>query len=349
MKPHPLLLHYYITLRCNCNCQFCDIQAPIDADLKDVTKNLQYAREMRIPFVDFTGGEPLLHPQLPAMLKQAKSMGYKTSVTTNGLLYPTQAHALAGLIDFFHISLDSLDPEQHNRIRGRDVFEQVMKSIDVARHYGEHPDIIYTVTPKNIDQFDTMVCFAKKMQLILIVNPVFTRRPLLKLSGSQLSYLERYTTRPYIYLNKAFHRLRRQGGNNINAPRCRVMDSTVVISPDNHLLLPCFHYKQAQLPITNSLKDLVRHPIWRYFYRKQGRLPVCRGCDLNCYFDPSFHCQLDAFFRESITAKLRYIYHKQKRFLDRSFIPVPAGQAVEECRMNHDTKNHIPVSKTQTN
>ncbi|MDZ7725015.1 MAG: radical SAM protein [candidate division KSB1 bacterium] len=321
----PLLLHYYITLRCNCQCTFCDIQKPVDADYSDIVQNLRHGRDMHIPFVDFTGGEPLLHPQLPDMLEQAQHLGYRTSVTTNALLYPERAEELKGLINFFHISLDSLDPAQHNSIRGRPVYDRVMQSLDTAVRLGEQPDILYTVTPQTIGQLDAMVRFAQQLRLVLILNPVFTRS---KLEPEHLAKLERYAASPFIYVNKAFHHLRRNGGNQIQSPRCRVMDAAVVISPDNKLLLPCFHYAQTALPITGPLAALRQQPEWKYYQKNQGRLSVCQGCDLNCYFDPSFHYQFDIFFLESIVAKMRYTYHKRKP-------PVKTASALliaEHCR-----------------
>lgn len=334
----PLLLHYYITLRCNCNCSFCDIQAPKEAEYKKVIQNLRDARKSRILFVDFTGGEPLLHPRLPDMLSEAKSLGYKTSVTTNGLLYTERARELAGLVDFLHISLDSLDAEEHNTIRGRSVFDAVMRSIDTARQIGEHPDILYTVTPQTIAQLSRMVCFAQSLQLMLLVNPIFTRSPHLKLKPYHFKKLERYAAVPYVYVNKAFHRLRKRGGNQRRAPLCRVMDAAVVISPDNHVMLPCFHYAQTRLSISDSLQQVFRHPRWIYYHKKQGRLPVCQGCEINCYFDPSFHYQLNAFFRESLTAKLRYSVQKtiQRHLHIGKPAYLPANKAAEQCRLKKE-------------
>ena len=49
----PLLLHYYITNRCNSRCSFCGIwkeQPKVDANADEVLANLQSARESRVPF-----------------------------------------------------------------------------------------------------------------------------------------------------------------------------------------------------------------------------------------------------------------------------------------------------------
>ena len=101
----PILLHYYITERCNSRCSFCDIwQQPAGADAlpEDVARNLHDAARLGLRFVDFTGGEPLLHPELPRMLRRARSEGLRTTLTTNALLYPDRAAELEGNVDFLH-------------------------------------------------------------------------------------------------------------------------------------------------------------------------------------------------------------------------------------------------------
>ena len=90
----PILANYYVTYRCNARCSFCDIwrakkyRQIEDAQLQDVKNNLSALKKLGVRFVDFTGGEPLLHRQLPEMLDYGKGLGLRTSITTNGILYP---------------------------------------------------------------------------------------------------------------------------------------------------------------------------------------------------------------------------------------------------------------------
>ena len=175
----PILMHYYITYRCNCRCSFCDLWQTTcftnipDAKLENIQDNLVNGKKLGIKFVDFTGGEPLLHNDIHDILTAAKRIGLRTSITTNCLLYPEKSKEMAGLVDYLHFSLDSILPEQHNLIRNEDVFDQVVQSIDLARSIGERPDLLYTVTNQNIHQIGFLSEFAKKMGLVLIINPVF--------------------------------------------------------------------------------------------------------------------------------------------------------------------------------
>ena len=185
---------------------------------------------------------------------------------------------------------------------------------------GESPDLLFTVTRDNIHHLAPMAEFARELGLMLIINPVFAT----KMSTPEtdlMCTIERYTSSPFVYINKAFHQLRREGGNDIKFPRCRVIDAAIVISPENQLLLPCFHFQQIKMTLKekersvsyNHLKYLRQTPTWQYYHNKQGRFNFCQGCHLNCYFDPSFFYKLDALFWQSLLAKSRYARDKYLR------------------------------------
>lgn len=311
----PLLLHYYITERCNCRCRFCDIwQTPhsTDAQPAEVATNVAAARKLGIRFVDFTGGEPLLHPQLPELLHGARRAGLHTTLTTNALLYRQRAHELRGRVSFLHFSLDGATASVHDRWRGRTVFAEVMAAIELALQLGEKPDITYTVTDENVDQLEPLARFARSQKIILIVNPVFGHQTELLLSAESMTYIESFKRTPYVYVNTAVHRLRRQGGNHVAAPRCRVMDSVIVLSPQNEWVAPCYHFAREKRPVTDLMA--MRHSDWFETARRhQGRWPECEGCTLNCYFDPSFTYAFDRLFLASLSAKIRYGWYKYVR------------------------------------
>jgi MoaA/NifB/PqqE/SkfB family radical SAM enzyme len=172
----PILGHYYITNRCNARCDFCPIwkeRPALMADPDNVRRHLTELRAVGVRFVDFTGGEPLLHPRLPDFLAWAKSQHLRTTVTTNCILYPRYAEQLKGLVDFLHFSLDSASPELHDRLRGVPCFHKVMESIDIALSLGEHPDILFTATPETSHQLPKLTELARKHKLMVIVNPLF--------------------------------------------------------------------------------------------------------------------------------------------------------------------------------
>jgi MoaA/NifB/PqqE/SkfB family radical SAM enzyme len=153
---HPVLCNYYVTYRCNAKCSFCDIwEKPSPyVTLPEVAQNLKDLKKLGVNVIDFTGGEPLLHREIDKFLGLAHEMGFITTLTTNGLLYPKLAERLKGKVDMLHFSLDSSEKEQHDKGRGVACFDFVMQSIEVAKSLGERPDIIFTVFRENLDQLE---------------------------------------------------------------------------------------------------------------------------------------------------------------------------------------------------
>jgi hypothetical protein len=95
--------------------------------------------------------------------------------------------------------------------------------------------------------------------LVLILNPVFAYNAVQTgggLSEDSLRCLAGWARRKNVYLNEAFLSLRRDGGNHVDRPVCRAGSTTLVISPENKLVLPCYHLGLEELPIGESLYDL---------------------------------------------------------------------------------------------
>jgi MoaA/NifB/PqqE/SkfB family radical SAM enzyme len=310
----PLLLHYYITMRCNARCVFCDIwkEPPLpDATLPDVAANLAAARKAGCRFVDFTGGEPLLNRQLPEFLREAKNAGYFTSVTTNCLLFPERAKELAGLVDLLHFSIDADTAEEHDALRGGVAsFDRVVESVDIALQNKLTPDLLFTYTDRNIGSFEGIYRLAREKKLMVILDPVFDINGKDTLAQATHRKAMEYAGRPGVYLNRAHLALRARGGNNSESPLCRAVNSTIVILPDNTLALPCFHHRIDLLPIKNDLGALLSGPVRQESGRMQGRYQFCEHCHINCYFDPSYGYMRNRLFILSMAAKLRYAWWK---------------------------------------
>ena len=311
---HPVLCNYYVTYRCNASCGFCDIwERPSPYVTPEHARdNFRDLKQLGVRVIDFTGGEPLLHRQLPDLLAEAKRQGFITTVTTNGLLYPKQAETLRGLVDMLHFSLDSPDADEHDRGRGVRCFDKVMESIAVAKSLGERPDILFTVFEHNIDQIGAMYdTICQPNGLVLILNPVFGYNAIGgTLSESALQTLTDWGKRPGVYLNDGFIQLRRDGGNHVSKPICRAGSTTLVISPQNELVLPCYHLGLKNLPINGQLYDLYQSDEVQQLVALEGRLPACEGCVINCYMQPSFAVEISKYWWKALPSTLKYNYMK---------------------------------------
>lgn len=315
----PILCNYYLTYRCNAYCGFChfgdhgQFRATSHARTEDVLRNLPALRELGVRFIDFTGGEPLLHPDLGCILRAAQAAKLRTSITSNGLLYPKRAEELRGAVDLLHFSLDSADAAQHDALRGVPCFDAVMESIETARSLGEHPDLIMTVTDETVGQMEGVYAIARRHGLVLLLNPVFEYFRPETVSTTTLDAVADFARRPMTYLNPSFVRLRRAGGNDIKKPLCRAVSRVVVISPSNEILLPCYHFHNESIPIGDDLKAAARSPRVDWHRAREGRHTFCAGCTINCYFEPSFAFPVNALSIASVPSKLRYGYDKYVR------------------------------------
>lgn len=309
---HPVLCNYYITYRCNASCSFCDIwERPSPyVTLENVRDNLRDLKRLGVRVVDFTGGEPLLHRQLDDLLREAKKLGLITTITTNGLLYPKYAERLRGLVDMLHFSLDSPIAEEHDQSRGVKCFDKVMESIALARQLGERPDILFTVFEHNVHQIKQLheeICLPN--DLILILNPVFEYNEVETGAGFSEKSLQEMTwwgKQKNVYLNDAFIQLRRDGGNHVDDPICLAGSTTLVISPENKLVLPCYHLGLKDFPIEGDLYNLYRSEDVQKLVALEGRLPGCEGCAINCYMQPSFAVEMNRYWWKALPSTLKY-------------------------------------------
>ncbi len=312
----PVLCNYYVTYRCNAKCSFCDIwEKPSPyITLVDVEKNLRDMKRLGVQVIDFTGGEPLLHRQIDEMLRMAHSMGFITTLTTNGMLYPKLAERLRGVVDMLHFSLDSVHKDVHDAGRGVACFDFVMQSIEIAKSLGERPDVLFTVFKHNLHELEEVyekIILPNK--LMLIINPAFEYNAVEtgeRLTEAELDYLTEFGKRKRVYMNDGFVQLRRDGGNHIDKPVCKAASTTLVISPENELVVPCYHLGEKSFPINGNLFELYTSKEVEDVKALEGRLPACEGCTINCYMQPSFAVEVNKYFWEALPSTLKYNLYK---------------------------------------
>jgi MoaA/NifB/PqqE/SkfB family radical SAM enzyme len=112
---HPLLVQIIPIRRCNIDCGYCNeydkVSAPVPVDV--MKRRIDKLAELGTSVVAFSGGEPMLHPDLDALIAQIRSRGMMAGLITNGyFLVPKRIEELnrAGL-DFLQISIDNVEPD----------------------------------------------------------------------------------------------------------------------------------------------------------------------------------------------------------------------------------------------
>jgi MoaA/NifB/PqqE/SkfB family radical SAM enzyme len=267
-------------------------------------------KKLGVKVIDFTGGEPLLHRQIVEIVSLAKKYKFITTLTTNCLLYPKYAEQLRGKVDMLHFSLDSAQKDIHDTSRGVPCFDFVMQSIEIAKELGEKPDVLLTVFEENIHEIEQVYeKISLPNGLVLILNPVFDYNEVetgKKLSAESLKTLLAYGKKPKIYLNKGFIQLRLDGGNHIDKPVCKAGSTTIVISPENKLVLPCYHLGLEAFDIQDNLYELYQSQKVQKLIQLEGRHEKCEGCVINCYMQPSFAVEVNKYFWQAFPSTVKY-------------------------------------------
>ena len=75
----------FLTLKCNQNCGYCHRFLGInELDFNHNKEVINKVADDGIKNMTFTGGEPLLYPDIIELLKVAKQKGIKSKIITNG-------------------------------------------------------------------------------------------------------------------------------------------------------------------------------------------------------------------------------------------------------------------------
>jgi MoaA/NifB/PqqE/SkfB family radical SAM enzyme len=113
---HPILVHIIPMRRCNLACVYCNeydsVSQPVPLEL--MRHRLDKLADLGTSMITVSGGEPLMHPELDAMIAQMGERGMISSLITNGYyLSPERIRRLnAAGLDFLQISIDNVDPDE---------------------------------------------------------------------------------------------------------------------------------------------------------------------------------------------------------------------------------------------
>ena len=104
-------IFFHILTQCNLKCKHCYINREQHGEQKLSIETIKawlevFARKNKTANVIFLGGEPTMHPDLPAAVKSAKKIGYSSiTVDTNGYLFNDILSKVAPHeIDYFSFS-----------------------------------------------------------------------------------------------------------------------------------------------------------------------------------------------------------------------------------------------------
>jgi len=99
-------------------------------NIKDVLTLCRWMISLGVEKIRFTGGEPLLFPNIVNVLEFSVSQGVETAITTNGFFLYKYINDIMRLRIKVNISLDTLDRKKFKKISGVNGFDRVWESIN---------------------------------------------------------------------------------------------------------------------------------------------------------------------------------------------------------------------------
>ncbi|MBO7745290.1 GTP 3',8-cyclase MoaA [Paenibacillus sp. MWE-103] len=155
-------LRISVTDRCNLRCLYCMPEEGVQFEPSEnllgygqIAEVVRAGARLGISKLRITGGEPLVRPGLPGLVRELASIpGIKDiSLTTNGVLLADQAEALrAAGLKRVNISLDTLDAARFRFIARRGELRRVLEGIEAAAEAGFAPIKLNCVLLKGVNE-----------------------------------------------------------------------------------------------------------------------------------------------------------------------------------------------------
>ena len=131
----PVEAYFEVANRCNSKCATCPLtfspqeqarQLSLE-EFKALVAQLPHLRRAVLQGI----GEPLLNPQLPAMIRHLADLGVYSVFNTNAALltHRRQIDLVRSGLDELRVSLDSSTPETYLKVRGIPAFERVVANV----------------------------------------------------------------------------------------------------------------------------------------------------------------------------------------------------------------------------
>ncbi|NLW80991.1 MAG: heme b synthase [Desulfovibrionales bacterium] len=160
-SPACKLIAWEVTRSCNLACKHCRAEArlePYEGELDTVEAKalIDTFPEVGNPIIIFTGGDPMMRPDVYELIRYATDKGLRCVMSPNGTLITPETGAMmreAG-VQRCSISIDGPDAASHDEFRGvQGAFDASMRGIGYLKAAGIEFQINTTVTRANLGSF----------------------------------------------------------------------------------------------------------------------------------------------------------------------------------------------------
>jgi MoaA/NifB/PqqE/SkfB family radical SAM enzyme len=154
--PHrPYHVQWFLTQKCNYRCRGCNVwrnrRKIKELNTEEVKEGLDILRELGAVEIVFSGGNPLLRKDIGEILEYASEY-FITTIYDNGSMALEKIDALRK-VDFVAISLDSLDENRNDYVKGvSGAWKKAMDAVLELHDEGVSVGVSPTISRFNIDE-----------------------------------------------------------------------------------------------------------------------------------------------------------------------------------------------------
>jgi 12,18-didecarboxysiroheme deacetylase len=203
-----------VTKACNLKCIHCyakadNKRAPDELTTEEGYKLLEDLAQFGSPVILFSGGEPLVRPDILDLIYKAVNLGLRTVISTNGVLIDDSlAKEFKKLgVSYVGISLDGWK-EVHDKFRGvKGAFEKVISAVEACKKENLKVGLRFTMSKLNAKEIPKIFDLVEELKIprICFYHLVYSGRGS-KLIDQDLSHEEtRYWVDYIINKTKELH------------------------------------------------------------------------------------------------------------------------------------------------
>ena len=167
----PLYIAWQVTNECNLACLHCiEESGPGKAFRDELTDEqvfsvLEQALDLEVPYLSFSGGEPMVHPRFFDMVEYVCSRNGQLKIETNAhYLDPENCARMKSLgVKAVQVSLDGATRETFNRMRVRGDFDRALEGVRNLHAAGVPIEINYSPTRFNAHEIGAAVDLAAEL------------------------------------------------------------------------------------------------------------------------------------------------------------------------------------------
>jgi len=173
-SPRIIKVTDYISYRCNLACSFCKRKDERTEELPahEIKAMMREFKSAGACVWTFNGGEPLLRDDIGALIDYGNSLGFYTTLVTNGTLAAKRIEEIKNVCHA-DVSMDG-DEKTHDNIRGKGAFKRAVEGINAFRSKNISTHLMMVVTKENIGLTDFVITLAEKYGCAAKFQPIHT-------------------------------------------------------------------------------------------------------------------------------------------------------------------------------